>query len=119
MTGTEVNAAIAAAFHEEWGRVVATLIRTTGDWDLAEDCAQDAFAQAVRSWPRDGIPRRPGAWLTTVARNRALDRLRRSSTEAAKLHQVAALQPDGGGTAGPPPAATTMTAVSSPTTGCG
>jgi RNA polymerase sigma-70 factor (ECF subfamily) len=103
VTGTEVDAAIAAAFHEEWGRVVATLIRTTGDWDLAEDCAQDAFAQAVRSWPRDGIPRRPGAWLTTVARNRALDRLRRSGTEAAKLHQVAALQPDGGGTAGPPP----------------
>ena len=103
MTGPDVDAAIAAAFHEEWGRVVATLIRTTGDWDLAEDCAQDAFAQAVRSWPRDGIPRRPGAWLTTVARNRALDRLRRSSTEAAKLHQVAALQPGDGGTAGPPP----------------
>jgi RNA polymerase sigma-70 factor (ECF subfamily) len=101
---TDVDAAIAAAFHEEWGRVVATLIRTTGDWDLAEDCAQDAFAQAVRSWPRDGIPRRPGAWLTTVARNRALDRLRRSSTEAAKLHQVAALAGQGGGgTAGPPP----------------
>ncbi len=101
---TDVDAAVAAAFHEEWGRVVATLIRTTGDWDLAEDCAQDAFAQAVRSWPRDGIPRRPGAWLTTVARNRALDRLRRSSTETAKLHQVAALTgPGGGGTAGPPP----------------
>ena len=101
---TDVDAAIAAAFHEEWGRVVATLIRTTGDWDLAEDCAQDAFAQAVRSWPRDGIPRRPGAWLTTVARNRALDRLRRGSTEAAKLHQVATLAGQGGGTAGPPDA---------------
>ncbi len=100
---TDVNAAIAAAFHEEWGRVVATLIRTTGDWDLAEDCAQEAFAQAVRSWPRDGIPHRPGAWLTTVARNRALDRLRRSSNEAAKLQQVATLQPGSGGTAGPPP----------------
>ena len=101
---TDVDAAIAAAFHEEWGRVVATLIRTTGDWDLAEDCAQDAFAQAVRSWPRDGIPGRPGAWLTTVARNRALDRLRRSSTESAKLRQVATLAgPGGGGTAGPPP----------------
>jgi RNA polymerase sigma-70 factor, ECF subfamily len=101
---TDADAAIAAAFHEEWGRVVATLIRTTGDWDLAEDCAQDAFAQAVRSWPRDGIPGRPGAWLTTVARNRALDRLRRSSTETAKLHQVATLAgPGGGGTAGPPP----------------
>ncbi len=99
---TDVDAAIAAAFHEEWGRVVATLIRTTGDWDLAEDCAQDAFAQAVRSWPRDGIPGLPGAWLTTVARNRALDRLRRGSTETAKLHQVATLAGQGGGTAGPP-----------------
>ncbi len=76
--------------------MVATLIRMSGDWDLAEDCAQDAFAQAVQRWPRDGIPQRPGAWLTTVARNRALDRLRRSSTEAAKLHQVAALQPASG-----------------------
>ena len=92
----DVEAAIAGAFHEEWGRVVATLIRMSGDWDLAEDCAQDAFAQAVQRWPRDGVPQRPGAWLTTVARNRALDRLRRSSTEAAKLHQVAALEPAAG-----------------------
>ncbi|MFI5064007.1 MAG: RNA polymerase sigma factor [Streptosporangiales bacterium] len=92
----DVEIAIAGAFHEEWGRVVATLIRMSGDWDLAEDCAQDAFAQAVQRWPRDGIPQRPGAWLTTVARNRALDRLRRSSTEAAKLHQVAALVPAAG-----------------------
>ena len=92
----DVETAIADAFHEEWGRVVATLIRMSGDWDLAEDCAQDAFAQAVQRWPRDGIPQRPGAWLTTVARNRALDRLRRSSTEAAKLHQVAALEPASG-----------------------
>ena len=92
----DVEAAIAGAFHEEWGRVVATLIRMSGDWDLAEDCAQDAFAQAVQRWPRDGVPHRPGAWLTTVARNRARDRLRRSSTEAAKLHQVAALEPAAG-----------------------
>jgi RNA polymerase sigma-70 factor (ECF subfamily) len=94
--GSDVDAAIAEAFHAEWGRVVAALIRMSGDWDLAEDCAQDAFTQAVRSWPRDGIPQRPGAWLTTVARNRALDRLRRSSTETAKLHQAAALLPAGG-----------------------
>jgi RNA polymerase sigma-70 factor (ECF subfamily) len=73
--------------------VVATLIRLSGDWDMAEDCAQDAFAQAVRSWPRDGIPRRPGAWLTTVARNRALDRLRRGSTETARLHEAVTLWP--------------------------
>ena len=73
--------------------MVAALIRMSGDWDLAEDCAQDAFAQAVRSWPRDGVPQRPGAWLTTVARNRALDRLRRSSTETARLRQAVTLWP--------------------------
>ena len=71
--------------------MVATLIRMTGDWDLAEECAQEAFATAVARWPADGIPDRPGAWLTTTARNRALDRLRRSKTEAAKLSQIAAL----------------------------
>ena len=63
----------------------------TGHWDLAEECAQDAFAQALKSWPRDGVPRRPGAWLTTVARNRALDRLRRGAAEAAKLREAAVL----------------------------
>jgi RNA polymerase sigma-70 factor (ECF subfamily) len=73
--------------------VVATLIRMTGDWDLAEECAQDAFAAALERWPRDGVPRRPGAWLTTTARNRALDRLRRGATEAAKLRERAALWP--------------------------
>jgi len=87
----EVEAAVADAFREEWGRVVATLIRMTGDWDLAEECAQDAFAVALRNWPRDGIPQRPGAWLTTVSRNRALDRLRRAATETARLKEVAAL----------------------------
>jgi RNA polymerase sigma-70 factor (ECF subfamily) len=75
--------------------VVATLIRMTGDWDLAEECAQDAFAAALERWPRDGVPRRPGAWLTTTARNRALDRLRRGATEAAKLRERAALWPGG------------------------
>lgn len=48
------------AFREEWSLVVATLIRVTGDWDLAEECAQDAFTLAVRTWPRDGIPAKPG-----------------------------------------------------------
>jgi RNA polymerase sigma-70 factor, ECF subfamily len=89
----DVEAAVAEAFHEEWGRVVASLIRMTGDWDLAEECAQDAFALALERWPRDGVPRRPGGWLTTTARNRALDRLRRSTTEAAKLREVAVLSP--------------------------
>jgi RNA polymerase sigma-70 factor (ECF subfamily) len=90
---SEVQAAVAAAFREEWGQIVATLIGATGDWDLAEECAQDAFAQALERWPRDGIPRRAGAWLTTVARNRATDRLRREAVRAAKLRQAARLAP--------------------------
>jgi RNA polymerase sigma-70 factor (ECF subfamily) len=84
-----VTEAVAAAYADEWGRIVATLIRLTGDWDLAEECAQDAFARALQRWPRDGIPDRPGAWLTTTARNRALDRLRRAAVEAEKLREVA------------------------------
>ncbi|MGH8888663.1 MAG: RNA polymerase sigma factor, partial [Acidothermaceae bacterium] len=88
---SDVEKAVSDAFREEWGRVVATLIRVTGDWDLAEECAQDAFARAFERWPRDGIPTRPGAWLTTTARNRALDALRRRAVEAAKLQEVAAV----------------------------
>ncbi len=101
---TDVDAAVSAAFQHEWGRVVATLIRMTGDWDLAEECAQDAFTTALARWPADGVPDRPGAWLTTTARNRALDKLRRSKNEAAKLKEVAMLaepaepaDPDGSG----------------------
>jgi RNA polymerase sigma-70 factor (ECF subfamily) len=86
-----VEAAVTRAFREEWGQIVATLIRLTGDWDLAEESAQDAFAQALQRWPRDGVPRRPGAWLTTTARNRATDRLRREAAGAAKLRQAAML----------------------------
>jgi RNA polymerase sigma-70 factor (ECF subfamily) len=63
----------------------------TGDWDVAEECVQDAFAQALERWPRDGVPRAPGAWLTTAARNRAVDRYRRAATGAAKLQEVAVL----------------------------
>jgi RNA polymerase sigma-70 factor (ECF subfamily) len=84
----DVESAVAAAFRDEWGQVVATLIRVTGDWDLAEECAQDAFALALRTWPRDGIPRSPGAWLTTAARNRATDRIRRETLGAAKLREA-------------------------------
>ena len=87
----DVRAAISEAFREEWGRIVATLIRTTGDWDLAEDCAQGAFERALKTWPRDGIPRRPGAWLTTTARNLATDRLRRAAVGATKLRAVASM----------------------------
>jgi RNA polymerase sigma-70 factor (ECF subfamily) len=86
-----VDAAVADAFRTEWGRVVASLIRLTGDWDLAEECAQDAFARALERWPRDGVPQRPGAWLTTVARNRALDRLRRDQVGAVRQRELAAM----------------------------
>ncbi|MFG2944144.1 RNA polymerase sigma factor [Streptomyces adustus] len=91
MTDKDAAEAVAAAFHEEWGQVVAGLIRLTGDWDLAEECAQDAFAQALDRWRRDGVPRRPGAWLTTTARNRALDVLRREAVGARKLKELAVL----------------------------
>lgn len=91
MTESEnrVRSAVAAAFRDEWGQVVATLIGMTGDWDLAEDCAQDAFAVALTSWTRDGVPRSPGAWLTATARNRAIDRLRRDAVGAGKVRQLA------------------------------
>ncbi|WP_410670147.1 RNA polymerase sigma factor [Amycolatopsis sp. cmx-4-68] len=85
----DVETAVADAFRAEWGQVVATLIRITGDWDLAEECAQEAFALALRTWPRDGVPDRPGAWLTTAARHRATDRLRRETVGAAKLREAA------------------------------
>jgi len=87
----DTGVAVAEAFRQEWGRIVAALIGMTGDWDLAEECAQDAFALALKTWPRDGVPRRSGAWLTTVARNRALDRLRRGATETARLREAATL----------------------------
>ncbi len=92
MTDSAVRDAVAAAFRDEWGRVVATLIRITGNWDLAEECAADAFTTALRRWERDGIPAKPGAWLTTAARNRAIDLLRRERAGAAKLREVAVME---------------------------
>lgn len=81
-------------YRQEWGQVVATLIRLTGDWELAEECAQEAFAAALQRWPADGVPDRPGAWLTTTARNRAIDWLRREAVGAAKLREAAAIESD-------------------------
>ena len=71
-------------FRDEWGRVLATLVGFLGDFDLAEEAAQEAFAVAAERWPRDGTPPNPGAWLTITARNRAIDRLRRDRTLAEK-----------------------------------
>jgi len=93
-TAEAVRTAVEAAYRDEWGQVVATLIGMTQDWDLAEDCAQDAFATALAIWPRDGIPNRPGAWLTTTARNRATDRLRRETTGKSKLRELAVMAQD-------------------------
>jgi RNA polymerase sigma-70 factor, ECF subfamily len=78
------GALIEQAFRDEWGRVLASLVGFLGDFDLAEEAAQEAFATAAERWPRDGVPRNPGAWLTTTARNRAIDRLRRERTLLAK-----------------------------------
>ncbi len=93
MSGT-VEQAVAAAFRESWGQIVATLIGATGDWDLAEESAQDAFTAALEAWSQHGIPDRPGAWLTSVARNRATDVLRRRALGAAKLREVAVTERD-------------------------
>ncbi len=72
-------------------RIVATLIRITGDWELAEDCVQDAVERALSRWPEEGVPDNPAAWLTTTARRRALDVLRRRRTEQEKLREVQAM----------------------------
>jgi RNA polymerase sigma-70 factor (ECF subfamily) len=85
----DVDSALAESFTEDWGRVVATLIGVTGDWDLAEECAQEAFAVGLTTWRRDGVPGRPRAWLTTTARNRAVDRIRRDRVGAVKLRHLA------------------------------
>ncbi|MEX2245596.1 MAG: sigma-70 family RNA polymerase sigma factor [Dehalococcoidia bacterium] len=77
-------------FREEWGRILATLIRVCRDFDLAEEALQDAFAVALDRWPRDGLPSNPAAWITTTARRRAIDRLRRDRTFEQKLPQLEA-----------------------------
>ena len=79
MSPEVVVAAVAQAHRREWAQVLAATARLTRDLDLAEECTQDAYAQALQTWSQTGVPDRPGAWLTTAARNRALDVLRRES----------------------------------------
>jgi RNA polymerase sigma-70 factor, ECF subfamily len=79
-------------FREQWGRVLAALIGFLGDFELAEEAAQEAFAIAVERWPRDGMPASPGAWLYVTARNRAVNRIRRDRTYAAKLQRLEVAQ---------------------------
>jgi RNA polymerase sigma-70 factor (ECF subfamily) len=98
------HAVVDRLFREEQGRAVATLIRVLGDFDLAEDAVQDAFITALETWPVRGVPDNPGAWITTTARNRAIDRLRRKRVLAEKAEllgrqalieeELAAIDPD-------------------------
>ncbi|MFL5777955.1 MAG: RNA polymerase sigma factor [Chloroflexota bacterium] len=97
------HALVDRVFREESGRVVATLIRVLGDFDLAEEAVQDAFVTALETWPVRGVPDNPGAWITTTARNRAIDRVRRRGALAEKTEvlrrdaeveaELAAIQP--------------------------
>ncbi|HET9437909.1 MAG TPA: sigma-70 family RNA polymerase sigma factor, partial [Gaiellaceae bacterium] len=79
-------------FREEWSRAVAILTRVLGDLELAEDAVQDAFATALERWPVDGLPRTPGAWIVTTARNRAIDRVRREAVFRQKAELIGRLQ---------------------------
>ncbi len=85
----QVDERLAQVVREERARLVATLVRMLGDWDDAEEIVGDALLAAIERWPRDGIPRNPGAWLTTTARRRAIDRLRRDARYRGRVEQIA------------------------------
>jgi len=87
---------IERVFRQEHGRAVAVLVRSFGDIDVAEEAVQDAFTEAVRRWPHQGLPPSPAGWIITTARNRAIDRLRRESGRADRYAQAARLRADGG-----------------------
>ena len=89
-----MHEAITRAHHEEWARVVATLTRRFGDLDIAEDAAAEAFAVAVQRWPADGVPPNPGAWLTTTANHKAIDRIRRERKRDDKQWEARMLSDD-------------------------
>lgn len=87
------DATLSEVFREEAGRLTALLVRSLGDFDLAEDLVQDALVVAMERWPREGVPDQPGAWLLTVARRRAIDKLRRDATYRTRLLQLDWPQP--------------------------
>src|SRR5499433_4224580 len=86
---SDAAAAVESVYRAEWGRIVATLIKLIGDFDLAEECAQEAFAVAIDQWPTTGIPEIPRAWIIQTARNKAIDRIRRSAVYSGKLESYA------------------------------
>jgi RNA polymerase sigma-70 factor, ECF subfamily len=90
----DARAAIAQVHHEEWARVVASLTRRFGDLDIAEEAAAEAFATAVERWPADGVPPNPGAWLTTTANRKAIDRIRREDKRVGKQQEAQLLYDD-------------------------
>jgi RNA polymerase sigma-70 factor (ECF subfamily) len=89
----DAGAAVDAVYRSDWGRIVATLIRLVGDFDLAEEAAQDAFAAAVEQWPVSGVPEIPRAWIIQTARHKAIDRIRRRARFAEKLDRYAMAGP--------------------------
>lgn len=86
----EVDAVVSATYRSDWGRILATMIRRTGDFSLAEEATQEAFEAALARWRQDGVPEHPRAWLVQTARNIAIDRIRRNKVLAAKLETYAA-----------------------------
>ena len=97
MPSDDVRRVIADAHRREWAYVLAATARVAGDLDLAEECVQDAYLSALDAWLRDGVPTNPGAWLTTTARRKALDALRRERTLRTKLPLLVEPISDGGG----------------------
>ena len=85
----DANAAVDAVYHSDWGRIVATLIRLVGDFDLAEESAQEAFAAAIDQWRASGVPEFPRAWIIETARHKAIDRIRRRVRFEEKLESYA------------------------------
>jgi RNA polymerase sigma-70 factor, ECF subfamily len=94
MSVTDVHEAAVRAHHEDWARVVAALCRRFGDLDIAEEAAAEAFAVAVEKWPVDGVPPNPGAWLTTTANRKAIDRIRRESKRDDKQREAQMMRDD-------------------------
>src|SRR5215468_5682854 len=90
----DVREGITQAHHEEWARVVASLTRRFGDLDVAEEAAAEAFTTAVERWPADGVPPNPGAWLTTTANRKAIDRIRRENRHDNKRKEAQLLYDD-------------------------
>src|SRR5262245_31746666 len=90
MSVSSTAAAVEEVYRSDWGRIVATLIRLIGDFELAEECAQEAFAAALDQWPTSGVPGFPRAWIVQTAKHKAIDRIRRKTLFGEKLESYVA-----------------------------